>query len=59
MCLPCFKFMCSKWIKGSSRFIRPIREALYYLWKHASVMKAWSKFCRSSGRHPIRFSRDV
>ncbi|KAL5738266.1 hypothetical protein ACOSP7_031027 [Xanthoceras sorbifolium] len=40
-------------------WITPIRDALYFLWKHPSTMKQWARYCKSNGKHPIRFSRDV
>ncbi|KAK3212671.1 hypothetical protein Dsin_017377, partial [Dipteronia sinensis] len=40
-------------------FIQPIKDALYYLWKYPSAMKAWAKFCKQSGRRPIRIPRDI
>ncbi|KAL5856117.1 hypothetical protein ACOSQ4_005919 [Xanthoceras sorbifolium] len=39
--------------------IKPIMDALYYLWKHPSTMKRWTRFCISHRKHPIRFSCDV
>ncbi|KAL5739357.1 hypothetical protein ACOSQ2_028537 [Xanthoceras sorbifolium] len=40
-------------------WITPIRDALYYLWKHLSTMKQWVRYCKSNEKHPIRFSRNV
>ncbi|KAL5840248.1 hypothetical protein ACOSQ4_012856 [Xanthoceras sorbifolium] len=40
-------------------WITPIRDALYYLWKHPNIMKQWARYCKANGKHPIRFSRDV
>ncbi|KAK2663145.1 hypothetical protein Ddye_001719 [Dipteronia dyeriana] len=31
-------------------FIKPIKEALSYLWKHPNVMKAWVRFCKQAGQ---------
>ncbi|KAL5771553.1 hypothetical protein ACOSP7_015707 [Xanthoceras sorbifolium] len=40
-------------------WITPIRDTLYYLWKHPSTMKQWARYCKANGKHPIRFYRDV
>jgi hypothetical protein len=46
-------------LKALAIEIAPIRNAIAYLWSKTTVMKEWAKFCRSNGKNPKKFARDV
>lgn len=39
--------------------VKPVTDALNYLWKHHRAMKSWIEFCKSNGKLPIQFPRDI
>ncbi|CAA0814090.1 Unknown protein [Striga hermonthica] len=39
--------------------LRPIRQAIGYLWSNPRVMKHWGKFCKANSMEPEKFSREV
>ncbi|KAK3199172.1 hypothetical protein Dsin_022587 [Dipteronia sinensis] len=54
-----FNLCVQKGLKTLEQFIQPIKDALYFLWKHPSVMKLWAAYCKQNGKRTIRFPRDV
>ncbi|KAK3230100.1 hypothetical protein Dsin_001981 [Dipteronia sinensis] len=54
-----FNLCVQKGLKTLEQFIQPIKDALYFLWKHPYVMKSWAAYCKQNGRLAIRFPRDV
>ena len=40
-------------------YIGPIKAAVKFIWQHPSVTRAWREFCKSQGKHPKKFPKDV